>query len=602
MTAVAEPQVTGRSTWVVLRRLLRVAPELKRGLGWTVLLAVVGTALSIVVPVVVQQLIDYEILDPEGVDVRGAVARGAVALGAMAVAALARRYSLFWLARQSARGLSDLRVVTFRHLHSLSALHVQAERRGSLVARVTSDVYRIQDFMDWGGVGMLVGAAQVVLAVVAMLVYQWQLALVVLAGVAMYAVLLVWFQRILRRAHDQVRERVADSLSAVGESISGLPVVRAYGVEGPTLERVRGALDAQFHAEYRTWRLGAFLFSSAEVFAGAITAAVIVAGVLWGPALGLSAGTLLAFLFLVNLLVMPVQTLVETIDAAQAAAAGVRRVLAVLDTPVDIPDPVDGRQLPPGPLGVTFEGVRFRYPESDYVLQDVSVDIPAGSRVAVVGETGSGKTTFAKLVTRLLDPTEGRVLVGGVPLDQVRFASLRSRVAYVPQEGFLFDATVGDNVRYGRREASDEEMWAAFTALELDGWLAELPRGLDTPVGERGAQLSAGERQLVALVRAFMVDPDLLVLDEATSAVDPSLDVRLRRAIDRFIRGRTSITVAHRLSTAEASDRVLVFDQGRLVEQGHHDQLVAAGGVYSLLFRDWMIGARTGGRGGGEAV
>ncbi len=256
-----------------------------------------------------------------------------------------------------------------------------------------------------------------------------------------------------------------------------------------------------------------------------------------------------------------------------------------------VPDPPDGVDLPPGDLGVRVEGLRFRYPTGEDVLSDIDIDITPGSRVAVVGETGSGKTTFAKLVVRLLDPAEGRVVIGGVPVERVRFESLRRRLAFVPQEGFLFDASVGGNVRYGRPEATDDEIRHAFADLGLAGWLAGLPEGLDTRVGERGGRLSVGERQLVALTRAWITAPDLLVLDEATSAVDPALEVQLRRAIERLTEGRTSITVAHRLSTAEASDEILVFDRGRLVERGRHVDLVAGGGAYSALHADWAVGS-----------
>ncbi|MEX1044058.1 MAG: ABC transporter ATP-binding protein [Acidimicrobiia bacterium] len=581
------------TTRAALRRLFTEIPGLGRGLLLTAGLAMLGTGLQVAIPVVVQLIIDIDILGGDKVDVASAVRRGGLAVLAMVVASFARRSATFRLSRLSAAALAELRIKVFAHLHRLSALHVQAERRGALVARVTSDIYRIQDFMEWGGMGIMIGVSQVVLAVAAMLVYRWQLAVLVVLGVTIYGLALLVFQRILGRAHDRVRERVADSMSALGESITGLPTVRAYGAEGPTLHRVRSAVDAQFRAEFKTYSLGSALFSSAEVFAGGLTAAVVGVGILLGPDSGLTAGGLIAFLFLVNLLVQPVQTLVETLDTAQAAGAGMRKVIGVLDTPVDLADPVDGAGLPDRPLDVAVRDLSFAYPTGGTVLQDVSVSIAPGRRVAVVGQTGSGKTTFAKLVVRLLDPSTGVVEIGGIPVDQVRFGSLRARVGYVPQEGFLFDTSVAENIRYGKPGVGDDGIRLAFADLGLTEWVEQLPDGIHTQVGEGGSQLSAGERQLVALTRAWMSQPDLLVLDEATSAVDPALEVSLRRAIDRLISGRTSITIAHRLSTAEASDEVLVFDHGRLVERGHHRDLVAAGGVYSSMHHDWMAGTRT---------
>lgn len=581
------------TTRTALRRLFTEIPGLGRGLVLTAGLAMVGTVLQVAIPVIVQLIIDIDILSGDEVDVASAVRRGGIAVLAMVVASFARRAATFRLSRLSAAALAELRIKVFAHLHRLSALHVQAERRGALVARVTSDIYRIQDFMEWGGMGMMIGVSQVILAVAAMLVYRWQLAVLVVLGVTLYGLALLVFQKILGRAHDRVRERVADSMSALGESITGLPTVRAYGAEGPTLHRVRSAVDAQFKAEFKTYSLGSALFSSAEVFAGGLTAAVVGFGILLGPDSGLTAGGLIAFLFLVNLLVQPVQTLVETLDTAQAAGAGMRKVIGVLDTPVDLGDPVDGVDLPNRPLDVTVRDLSFAYPTGDTVLQEVSVSIAPGRRVAVVGQTGSGKTTFAKLVVRLLDPSTGVVEIAGIPVDRVRFGSLRARVGYVPQEGFLFDASVAENIRYGKPGVGDDGIRLAFADLGLTDWVDSLPDGIHTQVGEGGSQLSAGERQLVALTRAWMSQPDLLVLDEATSAVDPALEVSLRRAIDRLISGRTSITIAHRLSTAEASDEVLVFDQGRLVERGHHRDLVAAGGVYGAMHNDWMAGTRT---------
>ncbi len=290
----------------------------------------------------------------------------------------------------------------------------------------------------------------------------------------------------------------------------------------------------------------------------------------------------------------------EAINEAQTAVAGWSRVLDILDIAPDVSDPgPDGVALPHHPLGARFRGVEFRYPRPGETAQQanaspaltgVDVEIPARQRVAVVGETGSGKTTFAKLLTRLMDPSDGSVEIGGTDVRNVRFDSLRDRVVMVPQEGILFRGTIADNVLMGSPDASREELLGTFRQLGLDGWLAEMSAGLDTSVGERGGSLSVGERQLVTLARAAIADPDLLVLDEATSAVDPATEVRISGALNRLTSGRTVVTIAHRLSTAEAADRVLVFDQGRLVQDGSHDELVAEGGIYGRLYHSWQRG------------
>ena len=456
------------------------------------------------------------------------------------------------------------------------------------MARVTSDVQEIQQFLSWGGINLLLGTLRVTIVMDVMIFYRWELALVVAVLTLGYALLLRWFQQILQRAYDRVRVRVADSMAAIGEAIAGLPTVRAYGAEDRTRQRLRGRLAAQFSTEYRTHRFAATLYSSAELFSAAITAGVLLVG-LFGVD-GVSAGTLVAFLFLVNQFIAPVQTLVETLDQAQVAASGVRRILRVLDMPADLDDRDSGVDLPSAALSVETRDLRFAYEAGRDVLCDVDVKMPAGRRVAVVGETGSGKTTFAKLLVRLLRPAAGQVLIGGVPLDSVRASVLRSRLAFVPQEGFLFDATVADNIRYGRPGADDAQIAEAFSDLGLDDWLERLAGGVHTRVGQRGNQLSAGERQLVALVRAWIADPDVLVLDEATSAVDPALDVQLRRAIERLTTGRTSITIAHRLATAENADLIVVFDHGRVVAQGTHAELLVTSEVYGQLHADWATG------------
>ena len=570
-----------------LRRSFEIAPELSSGLIWTLVLAVIGTALQLAVPIVLQLIIDNEILGTGDADVAAAVRLGLIALGAVLLATAARWFSLRRLMRSAAWGLAQLRISTFRHLHAMSMLDLQAQRRGALVARVTSDVETIQQFWEWGGVGMVLGTAQVVLAMGAMLLYQWQLALLVLAGVVVYTILVLVFQRVLSRAHDRVRERVSDSLAATGEAISGLSTIRAYGMEEVVLERVDGTLDEQFSAEVRTAVLASTLFSSAELFAGTLTAVVVGAGVYFGGQWTMSAGTLVAFLFLVNLLIDPIQRLVETIDQAQSAGAGLRKILGIIDTPASIPDPVDGVDLSDAALSVSFDDVTFAYPGGPDILTDITIEIRAGQRVAVVGETGSGKTTFAKLATRLMVPASGVISVGGTSIDGIAVESLRSSVAYVPQEGFLFEGSVADNVRYGKPGVDDDGIRAAFADLGLADWLEALPAGVHTDVGERGGNLSAGERQLVAITRAWIANPSVLVLDEATSAVDPALEVQIRRAIEFLTSGRTSITIAHRLSTAEASDRVIVFDAGEIVQDGKHSELVASPGVYASMHADW---------------
>lgn len=582
------------STGAVIRRALAEAPALRLGLGLTLFLAMTGQAITVVTPIILQQIIDNDLLGQGGFSFTSIAIKASIALAALVSGVVVGRLALLRLVKSSSTGLSDLRTKTFDHILRQSVLHVQSERRGNLVSRVTSDVTTLQEFMEWGGVGMIIATSQVLLATVVMTFYEWRIALVVLVGVILYLLMMRWFQKILSRKYDNVRKEVGRSLGVLSEAITAIPVVRAYGVEERTKVRVAGALDDRFWAEFRTARFGNILFSTAEVFAALLTASVIGVGIYLGVGGGtMTAGTLIAFLFLVNLLIEPVQVVVETLDFAQSAASGLRRVLGVLDGEVEIQEPEDPESPHQGGLSVRFENVSYSYPEGPEVLTDVTLDVAVGSRVAVVGETGSGKTTFAKLLVRLVDPAKGTIYIGGVPAARIRLSELRSRVSFVPQEGFLFDDTVANNIRYGSPEADDAEIFTAFHELGLGAWVESLPNGLETITGERGGNMSAGERQLVALVRAWISSPDLLVLDEATSAVDPVLDVALRQAIGRLTEARTSVTIAHRLSTAEAADEVLVFDRGRLVERGHHRDLLANGGVYADLYSDWTTGTKT---------
>jgi ATP-binding cassette subfamily B protein len=588
MTTISGSTRPRLSAWGTLRRGLAISPEFRAGLPVTLLLAAVATGGRVLVPVAVQQTVDGGLLGAGGPDpgrVRASVLLAGVAVLVTAGAAYLLNVRLF---RTTEGGLASLRVRAFRHVHDLSVLTQNAERRGSLVSRVTSDVDTISTFMQWGGLLVIVSAGQLLVATVLMAVYSWQLTLLVWASFLPLFLLLRTFQRRVSAAYGLVRERVGDMLGAVSESVVGAATVRAYAVEGRTGERIDGAIERHRSAATRAQGLIALTFSTGEVVAGIANAAVIAVGVLLGIDGELTLGELLAFLFLVTLFVGPVQIGTEVLNEAQNAIAGWRRVLDVIDTPADVADPGDGGVvLPRGPIDVRFERVSFAYPGGPTVLYDVDLTLAPRSRVAVVGETGSGKTTFAKLLTRLMDPVAGRVLVDEVDLRQVRFASLRARIVMVPQDGFLFEGTIAENVRFGRPGTSDDDIVLALTELGLADWLEGLPHGLHTQVGQRGEQLSAGERQLVALARAYLADPDLLVLDEATSAVDPATEVRIARALEGLTRGRTALTIAHRLSTAEAADEVIVFDAGRVVERGRHRDLVDAGGVYSRLHLSW---------------
>lgn len=587
MTVIDEAAATegGLST---LRRGLRLSPEFRAGLAGTLVLALLSTAGRVVVPIAVQQTMDKGLDRAGGPDIgfiRSAVLLCAVAVLLTALCAYAMNVRLY---KTSEGGLAGLRVKAFRHVHDLSMLTQSGERRGSLVSRVTTDVDQISNFMQSGGLMFIVSIGQLLVASVLMLVYSWQLALLVWAAFLPLAFALRRLQRLVSARYMQVRERMGDLLAAVSESVVGAAVIRAHASEERTGRRVDDTVDAFRSTQTRAQAMVALTFPVSELVAAIATGGVVVVGTLLGIGGHLTAGELVAFLFLVTLFVSPMQTATEVLNDAQNAIAGWRRVLGVLDTVPDVADPGDaGETLPRGPIEVRFDSVGFAYPGGPPVLHDVNATIAPRSRVAIVGQTGSGKTTFAKLLTRLMDPVSGHVLVDGVPLDRVRFSSLRERIVMVPQDGFLFDASLADNIRYGRPDATDEDLVLAMTELGLADWLAGLPQGLHTPVGQRGESLSAGERQLVALARAYIADPDLLVLDEATSAVDPATEVRIQRALDGATRGRTAISIAHRLSTAEAADEVIVFDAGRIVQRGPHADLVARPGVYADLHASW---------------
>ena len=577
------------SAWRTIARGVDFSPELKEGIWLTGFFAVLATLGRVVVPIAVQQTLDRGLNGPGGPDTAFMTKMAVLAGVAIVVTSGASYLMTSRLFATAERGLATLRIKAFRHVHDLPLLTQNTERRGALVARVTSDVDQVSQFLVFGGMIAVVSVGQIIVATLIMAYYSWQLTLVVWLCFAPLFLSLRYFQRKLSEAYGVVRSQVGVMLSAISEPVVGAAVVRSYAIEKRTQDRIDTAVDRHRAASTRAQGLTAFSFSLGGVSAGLANAGVLIVGIWLGLAGEITAGKVLAFAFLVTLFVGPVQMGTQVLTDAQNAIAGWRRVIGILETPADVVDPGDdGTALPQRPVSIEFDDVEFAYPGGRPVLHDVSLRIEPGRRVAVVGETGSGKTTLAKLLTRLMDPSSGAVRLDGVDLREVPFTSLRERVVMVPQEGFLFDDTLAANARYGRLGATDEEIREAIRELGLSDWLATLPRGLETRVGQRGESLSAGERQLVALVRAHLADPDLLVLDEATSAVDPQLEMRIGQALERLMSGRTSVTIAHRLSTAENADEVVVVDAGRIVQRGSHDRLVAEGGVYGRLHASWV--------------
>ncbi|MFC9439304.1 ABC transporter ATP-binding protein [Nocardia sp. NPDC057030] len=578
----------------LLRRVRAEAGVGYRTLAATVLLAAVAASGRIVIPVTIQHALDHALLVRIDTRTRTSVIGVAVAVGLVAVlaamigSALLNRY----LVHTVESAVFDLRVRTFERILRTTPAGAPAQTQGSLVARVTNDLDVVTLFAQSGGITLVQNIAQMLIALVVMLVYSWPLAMIVLAVGIGVPVLGRALQRVVARRFDAVRVAVAAVYSGLLEVLVGIDTVRGYGIEARMRARVWRRIDAMRAAQERTlWPMG-FNVSIGEAASGLITTAVLVLGLALGTGslgwrLGLSAGDLVAFLFLVTFFVRPLQFAVSSLADARNSEAGLRRVIEILDLPGAAVAESAGPVLPPGPPTVRLAGVSFAYLPGRPVLRAVDLVLEPGGQVSVVGETGSGKTTFAKLVTLQLVPGSGRLTLWGVDIVELPDAALARRVAVVPQEAFLFDRTVFENIALGRVGAGRDDVLDVLGALDLIDWVEGLPEGLDTVVGQRGESLSAGERQLVALARTALVNPDLLVLDEATSGVDSGTDVRVQHALSRLAAGRTTITIAHRMHSARTADRILVFHDGVVVEDGSHAQLLALDGRYARLHRVW---------------
>ena len=585
----------------VIGRGVSVAPALKSGIGLTFLLALLGTGARIVIPILLQLSIDHGLTE-NGVDIPYILRLCLIVLLCVVGSSIALRAATQRLGSRAELGLFTLRRRLFDHIHRLSIEDHNNEKRGALVSRVTSDIETLTQFFSWGGLGLLLDGSQMIAVAAVMLAYDWRLALVVFITSAPLLFVLRFVQSRLVRAHNQSRERNADFLGVASEMIAGAETLRAYNASGPVIQSVRQSMERRRKSNVKAGVIGAFLFPSGEVFAVFTVMAVVAAGLIIGPAGGLTSGALVGFVFLTYRFLEPIAEFTEIIDQLQSAVAGLRRVLGILDTPIGPKQSANPVMLPRGLLSIDLHEVSFAYssrigtPDDDDapVLHHLSMHIPAGQHVALVGPSGSGKTTVARLIARLTDPTFGSVKVGGVDLTKVANSDLRSRLIVVPQEPFLFAETILYNLQFVDPTADEHAMLDAFNQLGLLDWIQSLPDGLNTHVGQRGASLSAGERQLVSLVRAFLVKPDVLVLDEATSSVDSLTEVRISRALDRLASGRTTISIAHRLSTAARAERVIMLIGGRIVEDGSHTQLMTAGNQYAKLYSAWLESTSSG--------
>jgi ATP-binding cassette subfamily B protein len=581
------------------------APILRRGLGPTLVLALVGAAGRVVVPILLQQAIDRGFSSVNGrVEVDVPTISWLCTIGAVAliVTGIAQRTAVLRLGRTSEEALYGLRVRLFQHVHRISVEDHNDEKRGALVARVTSDVETLSQFFSWGGLAFLLNGALMLIVSGVMIAYDWILAAIVILVSAPLFMVLRRVQKYLVAAYDRVREANGSMLGTTSEIINGSEALIAYQAGPIFARRASVAARERADAQTRASLIGAFLFPSGEVFGTVAVSSVIAIGVWRGAGSDLTAGALVGFVFLTYRFLEPIAEMTEVLDQTQTAVAGLRRVLGILAIPVGPPPDPRPVAFPTGPITVTLDDVSFSYRPRDGdddaiaqpVLSHVSARIRPGTRVAVVGETGSGKTTLGRVLARFVDPSSGSVLLNGVPLTKLSNDDLRRHLVVVPQEPFLFDDTIAANLMFAVPGLAEEDLERRIRELDLQDWLASLSDGLRTEVGQRGSNLSAGERQLVALVRASLVESSVLILDEATSSVDALTEVRIGRLLEKMSAGRTTIAIAHRLSTAARADRILVLDQGVLVEDGHHDDLVGRGGTYAAMYAAWLESAAHG--------
>ena len=570
----------------VVRRTVRRLRPYKKQMWLAGLVVLVWTATVLAGPALVRYAIDQGIRDRDTGALNLSIG---LYIGVAIVAYFVYRLQITLINRIGESFLRDLRLAVFDKLQKLSMPFYDREKAGVIVSRMTSDVDSLTELVQMGLLMFVSNGLLLVFSLGLLVALSWQLSLVCLVAVPFVVLASIKFQRDSNRAYLDVRNRIGGVLSNLQEGIAGVRVIQAFGREDVEVDRFGTTNRSLFDSHMRSVKISAWYLPVIDLSSVWTTGAVVGVGGWLVHRGDVTLGTVAAFILLLSNLFEPIQQLSQLFNLVQSAGAALNKLYGLIDTPIDVPDPKEPKHLNASGK-ITVEDVSFAYAGGPPVLQHVSLTVEPGERLALVGPTGAGKSTLAKLMARLYDPTEGRVTLGGVDLREVSIAELRQRVVVVPQEGFLFNATIGENIRIARGDATDDDVRAALVALGIEQRFLSLPDGLDTEVQERGSRFSAGEKQLVSLARAALVDPSVLVLDEATSSLDPGTELLVERALERLMEGRTSLVIAHRLSTAERCDRVAVVQDGRLVEIGPHEELVALGGAYADLFASWSGG------------
>lgn len=579
-----EDQLDKTQTRTVLRRVLRMAAPFKRTAYAALGCVVVTTSATLAAPILVRHGIDSGIRAKNLFELNLSVG---LYLAITSLAYVFGRMQYVFLNRTGESFLRELRLRVFAAMQRQSMEFYDRNKAGVLVARMTADIETMGELIQWGLLQFLASGFLVVLAFVVLFSLSWHLTLVVLIVFPVIVVASVKFQRDSNTAYLTVRERVGQNLGTLQEGIAAVRVIQAYAQEDHQIKRFERSNRSLFDSHVRSIRISTWYFGLVE-FSGVVATSLVVGIGGWLVHRDtVSLGTVVAFILLLSSLFDPVQQLSQLYNGVQSAAAALHKLFAILDATPEVDESPDAVVLPKrGDLVV--ERVTFTYASgSSPALETVDLTVRDGERIALVGPTGAGKSTLAKLMARLYDPTQGSVMYGGTDLRLSTHASLRERIVVVPQEGFLFNGTIRDNVRLARIESSDAQVEEALQRLGVFAHFDRLPEGLDTEVRERGTRLSAGERQLVALGRAALVDPAVLVLDEATSNLDPGTEAEVEAALEKLMQGRTTIVVAHRLTTVQRADRIVVVDKARIAEVGTHAELVALGGKYAALARAW---------------